>query len=269
MEVTTSLSLFSLFVGGGFCPPDTWAAGCCTERGKTSFSNELIRPVPALALLNTRKFGENAGTPVGEAQNPGPATHDRDWTVTEQPNASHRRLNEARDSVPSSQGSVTRAAQNLHIPDSPAAPAALPAPPPPTMRNARRPPQPKQKPREHLRCAQCGPVADAHLAATDGGLMQHTEQKHGGQVLPADSVERLRLVFSVALSDRSVVAGATLAGATLLSANFALGTPSRTDDSPGIRTQQPAVRQPVSNFLGARSQRLQANLWSTARFWTF
>ena len=98
----------------------------------------------------------------------------------------HSLINEAGDSVPSSQDSVTRAVQNLCISDSPVAPAALPAPPPPTTRNARRPPRPKQMPREYLRCAQCGPVADAHLASTDGGLMQHKRQKHGGQVLLAD-----------------------------------------------------------------------------------
>ena len=101
---------------------------------KTSISNELIRLVPAPALLNTREFG------VGEAEDPGPATHDGDWTVTEQPNAAHRRINEAGDSVTSTKDSVTRAVQNLRISDSP-------APPPPTMRNARRPPRPKQKPR--------------------------------------------------------------------------------------------------------------------------
>ena len=47
-----------------------------------------------------------AGIRVGEAENPGPATHDRDWTVTEQPNATHRWINEAGDSVRSSQDSV-------------------------------------------------------------------------------------------------------------------------------------------------------------------
>ena len=35
-------------------------------------------------------------------------------------------------------------------------------------------------------------VADAHLASTDGGLMQHMGQKRGGQVLLADSVGQLR-----------------------------------------------------------------------------
>ena len=108
------------------------------------------------------------------------------------PNATHRRINEAGDSVPSSQDSVTKAVQNLCISDSPAASAALPAPPPPTMGNSRRQPRPKQQPREYLRCAQCGPVADAHLASTDGGLMQHMGQKHGGQTLLEDTVGQLR-----------------------------------------------------------------------------
>ena len=78
-----------------------------------------------------------------EADNPGPATHERDWTEAEQPIASHRRINEAGDSA-------------LHISDPPATLAALPAPPPSTMGNLRRPPQarPKQQPKEYLPCAQ-------------------------------------------------------------------------------------------------------------------
>ena len=67
-------------------------------------------------------------------------THARDWTVTEQPNATHRWINEAGGSVPSSQDSVTRAVQNLHVSDSSAAPAALPSPPPPTVEKSRSPP---------------------------------------------------------------------------------------------------------------------------------
>ena len=51
----------------------------------------------APALVNTREHGGYAGTRVGEAQNPGLATHDGDWTVTEQPNAAHRQINEAGD----------------------------------------------------------------------------------------------------------------------------------------------------------------------------
>ena len=43
--------------------------------------------------------------------------------MTEQPNATHRRVNEAGDTVPSGQDSLTRGAQNLRISDSLAAPA--------------------------------------------------------------------------------------------------------------------------------------------------
>ena len=69
-------------------------------------------------------------------------------------------------------GPATRAVQNLRISDSLAASVACP--PPPIMGNSwRRPrPRPKQQPREpreYLRCARCGPVADAHWASTDGG----------------------------------------------------------------------------------------------------
>ena len=129
---------------------------------------------------------------MSEKQNPGPATHDRDWTVTEQPNATHRRIDEAGDSVPSGQDSMTRRVQNLRISHSPAASAALPAPPPATMRNPRRPPRRNQKPREYLRCAQCAPDPAAHTASTGGVLMRPVRQKHGGQLLLPDSVGQLR-----------------------------------------------------------------------------
>ena len=101
--------------------------------------------------------------------------------------------------------------------------------------------------------------------------MQLTGQKHGGQVLLADSVGPLRWLNRwgcVFCGNRSGVAGATSTGATLLSANFAFGIPSRKDDSPVIRMQRPAVRQPVSSSPRARSQYLQENLWTTARFQT-
>ena len=72
--------------------------------------------------------------------------------------------------------------------------------------------------------------------------------QHGGQTLLEDDCvgSTARPVCTVAQSDRSVFAGATPAVSTLLSANSALGTPSRTDDSPGIRTQRLAVRHAVS-----------------------
>ena len=57
---------------------------------------------------------------------------------------------------------------------------------------------------------------------------------------------------TVAQSDGRGVACATVTDSTLLSASFALGTPSRTDDSSGIRTKRAAVRH--LDFLRARSQ---------------
>ena len=56
------------------------------EENVASCGNEHIRRrlVPVPPLLNTREHDGYAGTRVGEAQNPGPATH-RDWTVQEQP----------------------------------------------------------------------------------------------------------------------------------------------------------------------------------------
>ena len=61
----------------------------------------------SLAWSGNQRHGGYAGIRVGEAVNPGPATHERDWT-DEQPDPTHRRINEAGDSIPSSQESVTR-----------------------------------------------------------------------------------------------------------------------------------------------------------------
>ena len=47
------------------------------------------------ALLNNLGQGGYTGICAGEAQNPGPATHDRDWTVTTQPNAAHKQISSA------------------------------------------------------------------------------------------------------------------------------------------------------------------------------
>ena len=68
--------------------------------------------------------------------------------------------------------------------------------------------------------------------------MQHMGQKHGGQLL-ADSVGQRSCLdhqacFACGTSGRNGVAGATSAVAALLSVNFALRTPSTTDDSLGI-----------------------------------
>ena len=89
------------------------------EANKTIVGHVPIRPLPAPALLNTREHSGCAGNRVGEAQNPGPATHD-------QPNAAHRRISDAGDSVPSSQESLTRGVQNFPCgTGSPASPATV------------------------------------------------------------------------------------------------------------------------------------------------
>ena len=80
-------------------------------RLKTDDSHEPGQPSSARALLNNFGHGGYAGNRVGEAENPGPATHDRDWTVPEKSNATHRRTNEAGDSAPTGQDSVTREVQ--------------------------------------------------------------------------------------------------------------------------------------------------------------
>ena len=85
--------------------------------------------------------------------------------------------------------------------------------------------------------------------------MQHIVQKHGSQVILEDSVGQLRWL------NRQACVHA------LWHNQIELGTPSRTDDSLGIKTQRPAVRHAVSNSLRAR-QYLQENIWTTARFRT-
>ena len=71
----------------------------------------------------------------------------------------------------------------------------------------------KQQPKEYLRCAQCGPDPAAHRASTDGGLMQHMGQKHGGQQLLPDSVEQLRRLDRAAVSDHNIATDAAFATA--------------------------------------------------------
>ena len=114
--------------------------------------------------------------------------------MAEQPDAAHRQINEAGDSVPSSQDSVTRAVQKLAclglscgISSSASSATAnngefqATAAAETTAQGAQGTP-----------FAQCGPVADAHRASTVGGLMPHMKQKHGSQVLLEDSVGQLR-----------------------------------------------------------------------------
>ena len=112
------------------------------------------------------------GTQELVSEKPGPATHDRDQTVTEQPNAAHRRINEAGDSVPSSQDSVTRGSSGLaHLgftcgTSSPASPATVDG-------------EELQEAASTETTAQGVPSLCAvwsrsrRPASTDGGLMQH------------------------------------------------------------------------------------------------
>ena len=110
---------------------------------KTDDSHESGQPSSARALLNGLSHGGYGGIRVGEAENPGPATHDR-------------RINEAGVSVPSSLRS-TCSTSGSASPD----------------RNSRRPLRPKPQLKEYLRCAQCGRDDAVHKASTNGALMQH------------------------------------------------------------------------------------------------
>ena len=170
------------------------------EANKTCRGNEHICcSPPTPVLLNSRRFGGYARVRVGEAVNHGPATHERDWT-DEQPDPTHKRINKAGDSVPS-----TRAVQKTATFGLPSGCHDLTSPPLPTMGNPRKQSRPKQQPREHLRCAQCGSDRAAHIASSDHGLMLHTGQKHGGERLLPESIGQMRHLDSGAC----VMCGAT------------------------------------------------------------
>ena len=170
---------------------------------------------------------------------------------------------------------MTRAIRNLRISNSPVASAALPEPLPPSMRNSRRQSRPKQQPREpreYLRCAQCGPVADACMVCTVGGLMLFQGQKHGGQVLLEDSVGQLRW-----LSRQACVHCFTIRSQRCRRCNSCgFDTPLRelrVGDTFQDR-RQPGHQDAAASgtaagpFLRTRSQCLQENHWTTARFRT-
>ena len=86
---------------------------------KSGVSHDLFQSSPVPAPLNDFAHGY-ASVRLGEARNPGPATHDRD-RAAEQRNARHKRINEAGDSVPGSQDSRVRRVQNLQLGDTPEA----------------------------------------------------------------------------------------------------------------------------------------------------
>ena len=161
---------------------------------KTDDNHDSGRPPPALALLNNLGRGGYAGVRLGEDQNPGPATHDRDRTAAEQRTASHRRINEEGDSVPGSQ-TPSRGEFNTCKYQTP------------QVR------KPLLQPHRHRRCPTHGdllrrrrnsslentssvrsvaPHTAAVRAVSGRGLMLHMVQKHGGQRLLPESVAQLR-----------------------------------------------------------------------------
>ena len=159
---------------------------------------------------------------LGEARNQGPAAHERHRTAEDR-NARQRRINEAGDSVPGSQDSLTRRFHNLQLSDSPATQTTLPAPATAACPTLADPTQTRQR-QESLRCAaQCGPDPAAFKGASNHGLMLHMVQKHGVTV-DNSSLERalyscatstVPLVFCVTQSGRSDVTAAATARATL------------------------------------------------------
>ena len=75
----------------------------------------------------------------------------------------------------------------------------------------------------------------AHTASTDGGLMQHMGQKHGGQRLLPDSVGQLRCLDRAACVLCGTIRSQRCCG--LCNSNT-----FRTDDRPDIRVQRPASK---------------------------
>ena len=136
--------------------------------------------------------GGYVGVRLAEAQNPGPADHERD-SAQEETCPRRSRINESGDATPGSQESITRGVQNLQLADVPAAQPVHAVRAPPTMPNSRRPTQ--QRPRHeraYLRCAQCGADPHTFSGGSDNRLMIHMGRKHGGQSRIQESVAQLR-----------------------------------------------------------------------------
>ena len=159
----------------------------------------------------------------------------------------------------------------------------------PTPGNSRRQPLPKQQPREpreYLHCAQCGPVADAHWALTDGGLVQHMVQKHGGQVLLQNSVGQLRWLNRQACAHCSTIRsqrcrgnscghlpGQATAGASGRSVQWSGTLAATTSELAAIASRRTVARQPASELhLGRRpahcSHCSRASLPGFSQTWT-
>ena len=191
---------------------------------------------------------------LGEAQNRGPATHDRDLTAQQQNKAtpasdvSTKQETQCRGS----QDSITRRVQNLQISDTRATQTAPPAPAPAPMTNFRRPPQarPKQQPREYLRCAQCGPDPAAFKAVSDHGLVCTWFRSTGDNgcfqnALRSSAISIVQPEKIVTPSGRGDVVDAPSAEVILRSETFLLAIPFRTVANPDTRMQRPAARPPV------------------------
>ena len=122
---------------------------------------------------------------LGEARNPGPVTHERD-RVAEKRIARQRRINEAGDSAPGSQDSITRRVQNVNPSDTRA-----------TLEDLLRRGCDSSN-RNTFVVLKSGPDPEAIRGARDHGLMLHMVQKHGGQQLIQESVSQLRQLDRVA-----------------------------------------------------------------------
>ena len=99
----------------------------------------------AWVSLNIQGRGRYAGIRVGEAQNPGPATHQR----LDESNGAHKRINEAGDSVPNNQASMTRPSRTC------ISRTLLRHQQPCQPRHCQRGGMPEDRPNRNICCAQC------------------------------------------------------------------------------------------------------------------
>ena len=148
-------------------------------RLKTDVKHEFGQLSLARVLLNTQGCGRHVGIRVGEAQNPGPVTHDRDWTVTEHSHSDQRSWRHSAEQ-PGLRDEGRPEPAYLELPCGTSSPAS-----PATANN-----EEFQKTGTAETTAQgvqgVPPRSVAQLPTLT--LMQHMGQKHGGQVLREDSV---------------------------------------------------------------------------------
>ena len=221
----------------------------CSLRLKLEVSHDLCRSSSVFALDNLGRGGY-ARARLGEAQNLGPETHDRDWAAAEQRIASLRRITKTRNSVPSSQDSVTRGVQNLQISDTPAIQTARSAPAPPPMPNSRSPPEArsKQQPENIFgvrRVAQIPPLSEqSPTTASRCTWFRNTGDNHCFQ--------------------KALVPSRPCGLYSLRHHQAAAMSP---DDNPDTRVQRPMAGPPFSHLLNTRCCS-QVTPPTTARFRT-